>query len=52
METYGAEEAFLTGTFVRKLLWTQLMAARLAPTWPMIEKIRRSYKNLVREDTA
>ena len=30
METYGAEEAFLTGTFGAQTLWTQLMAARLA----------------------
>ena len=54
METYGAEEAFLTGTFGAQTP-VDLIDGRTIGTpgqWPMIEKIRELYKNLVREDTA
>ena len=54
METYGAEEAFLTGTFGAQTPVDSIDGRTIGTPgqWPMIEKIRKLYKNLVREDTA
>ena len=54
METYGAEEAFLTGTFGAQTPVDSIDGRTIGTPgqWPMIEKIRELYKNLVREDTA
>ena len=53
METYGAEEAFLTGTFGAQTPVESIDGRTIGipGQWPMIEKIRKLYKNLVREDT-
>ena len=54
METYGAEEAFLTGTFGAQTPVDSIDGRTIGTPgqWPIIEKIRKLYKNLVREDTA
>ena len=54
METYGAEEASLTGTFGAQTPVESIDGRTIGipGQWPMIEKIRKLYKNLVREDTA
>ena len=54
METYGAEEAFLAGTFGAQTPVDSIDGRTIGTPgqWPMIEKIRMLYKNLVREDTA
>ncbi len=53
METYGAEEAFLTGTFGAQTPVDSIDGRKIGTPgqWPRIEKIRKLYKNLVREDT-
>ncbi|MDA0857402.1 MAG: aminotransferase class IV, partial [Proteobacteria bacterium] len=51
---YGAEEAFLTGTFGAQTPVESIDGRTIGTSgqWPVIEKLRQLYKDLVRIDTA
>ena len=53
METYGAEEAFLTGTFGAQTPVESIDGRTIGTPgqWPVIEKLRQLYKDLVRANT-
>jgi branched-chain amino acid aminotransferase len=52
VETYGAEEAFLTGTFGAQTPVASIDGRRFAVPGPLTARIRALYKELVRHNTA